>query len=70
MILKFVLLIIGVVLILFLMKPFARKNNEEYDSRTVPKDKVPNDKIVLVKGVSSDLIKQAVQQFCNLYNSQ
>ena len=67
---KFVLLIIGVVLILFLMKPFARKNNEEYDNRTLPKDKVPNDKIVLVRGVSSDLIKQAVRQFCNLYNSQ
>jgi hypothetical protein len=69
MILKFVLLIVGVVLILFLMTRFARTNDGD-SVQAKPKEKIPNDKIVIIKGAKVLDVTQAIQQFCNLYNSQ
>jgi len=50
------------------MTRFAKTN--ESDTQAKPKEKIPNDKIVIIKGARVLEVKQAVQQFCNLYNSQ
>jgi len=51
------------------MTRFA-KTSDANNTLTKPKEKIPNDKIVIIKGARVLDVKQAVQQFCNIYNSQ
>lgn len=71
---KTLLVIFGVIMIVLLLKSCASKNNSKNESRPIvkdlPKDKVENDKVVLIENVNFDEVKKAIQQFCNNYNQE
>jgi len=67
-----VLIIFGVILIALFLRYYVAnnksKNGDKLTNRELPKDKIENDKIILVENVSLDDLKKAIQQFCNSYN--
>lgn len=72
--LQTVLIILGVIIIALFLKSYAAnnksKNEDKPTNRELPKDKITNDKIILVENVNLDDLKKAIQQFCNSYNQQ
>ena len=63
------ILFIGFVLALILfVRFFTPKDNEQHEPK--PANRVPNDKLVIIKGAEIGRVKQAVQQFCDLNNLQ
>jgi len=68
--LKLILLIGALLLVLSFIRVFAKRDDRDEIEVTKPASKIPNDKIVMVKGVAIEQVRQAVQQFCNLYNKQ
>lgn len=72
--LKTVLIIIGVIIVALFLKSCVSNNNSKNENRPIykelPKDKITNDKIVLIENVSLEDLKKAIQQFCNNYNQE
>jgi hypothetical protein len=72
--LKTVLIIIGVIIVALFLKSCVSNNNSKNENRPInkelPKDKINNDKIVLIENVSLEDLKKAIQQFCNNYNQE
>ena len=68
--LKLILLIGALLLVLSFIRVFARREDKPEEEKFRPAAPVVNDKIVMVKGVAIEQMRQAVQQFCNLYNKQ
>jgi hypothetical protein len=72
--LKTVLIIIGVIMVALFLKSCVSNNNSKNENRPankeLPKEKITNDKIMLIENVSLEDFKKAVQQFCNSYNQE
>jgi len=72
--LKTVLIIIGVIIIALFLKSCVANNNSKNENRPtnkeLPKDKITNDKIMLIENISLEDLKKAIQQFCNSYNQE
>ena len=72
--LQTVLIIIGVIIIALFLKSCVSNNNSKNGNRPtnkdLPKDKITNDKIMLIQNVSLEDLKKAIQQFCNIYNQE
>jgi hypothetical protein len=63
------ILFVGFVLALILfVRFFTPKDHEQHEPK--PANRVPNDKLVIIKGVEIGQVRQAVQQFCDLNNLQ
>ncbi|MDP4203057.1 MAG: hypothetical protein Q8861_10195 [Bacteroidota bacterium] len=71
---KTILVIIGAIIIALLLKSCVSKNNNKNENRTsikdLPKEKVENDKVVLIENVNLGEVKKAIEQFCNNYNQE
>ncbi|MCO7355734.1 hypothetical protein [Riemerella anatipestifer] len=73
---KIVLLVVAIIAILFIVKSCFPKSNEngfEDESRPnlpSPQTKIENDKIIIVEGAKYEVVKKAIQQFCNIYNKE
>ncbi len=72
------LIIIGVIVIaIILIRQFGFKStSQNLNSKIRPSDAqkptkpIKNDKLILVKNVKLDYLKQAIEQFCNIYNQE
>ena len=74
---KTLLIIVGIIVVGFILKSCisynnnsnnknkSRPNNDEF-----PSVKIQNDKVVLIENVKLEDFKNAVQQFCNIYNQE
>ena len=74
---KTLVIIIVIVIALFLFFKFGLKtekpnlnNNVRPNKSLKPQTIIPNDKIVIVKNVDLEKLKQAISQFCNVYNQE
>jgi hypothetical protein len=73
---KTILIIVGLLatgLIIKACVPTSNKetqNTERPTKSTKPTETVENDKLVIIRDVKLDEIKQAIQQFCNIYNQE
>lgn len=72
--LKTVLIIIGVIIVALFLRSCVANNNSKNENRPtnkeLPKDKISNDKIMLIENVNLEDLKKAIQQFCNSYNQE
>ncbi len=72
-----IIIVVGLIAVGLFVKLFVSKGNNEKDqtnSRSIvlrkPTETVVNDKVVVVKNVKPEEIKQAIRQFCNEYNKE
>jgi len=64
-----ILIAVGTLVIGGLSLAVLRKQKSKDLPKTKPTNLVPNDKLVIVQSVALTDLKQAVQQFCKLYNA-
>jgi len=73
---KTILTIVGLIATGLVIKscvPTTNKETQNTDRPTKtakPTETIENDKLVVVRDVKPDKIKQAIQQFCNIYNQE
>jgi len=71
---KTILIVVGLIATGFIIKacvPTTKKetqNTKRPKKTAKPTKTIANDKLVLISHVKTDEIKQAIQQFCNMYN--
>ncbi len=66
------ILLLVVVFILVLVFMFKKKSKAHLNTKrpksNKPTQDIENDKLIIIKNVKIDDLKQAIQQFCNIYN--